>query len=70
MFCQREADIRDKQTFDNRVRRGLGGEKPTYVVDPKIDLVTWKLDAIEKEGFSSYMEKPTSMRQASESALT
>ncbi|HPB65690.1 MAG TPA: glutamine--fructose-6-phosphate transaminase (isomerizing) [Spirochaetales bacterium] len=26
-------------------------------VDPKIDTITWKLDAIEKEGFSSYMEK-------------
>jgi len=26
-------------------------------VDPALDQVTWKLDAIEKEGFSSYMEK-------------
>lgn len=26
-------------------------------VDPTLDQVTWKLDAIEKEGFSSYMEK-------------
>ena len=26
-------------------------------IDPKIDLVTWELGAIEKEGFSCYMEK-------------
>lgn len=26
-------------------------------VDPKIDHVTWELDAIEKEGFACYMEK-------------
>jgi len=26
-------------------------------VDPTLDQITWKLDAIEKEGFSSYMEK-------------
>jgi len=26
-------------------------------IDPKIDHVTWELDAIEKEGFSCYMEK-------------
>jgi len=26
-------------------------------VDPKVDQVTWKLDAIEKDGYSSYMEK-------------
>jgi len=32
-------------------------DRDDRAVDPKIDLVTWKLDAIEKEGFSSYMEK-------------
>ncbi|OHD23447.1 MAG: glutamine--fructose-6-phosphate aminotransferase [Spirochaetes bacterium GWB1_59_5] len=32
-------------------------DRDDQVVDPKIDLITWKLDAIEKEGFSCYMEK-------------
>jgi len=32
-------------------------DRDDRLVDPKVDLVTWKLDAIEKEGFSSYMEK-------------
>jgi glucosamine--fructose-6-phosphate aminotransferase (isomerizing) len=32
-------------------------DRDDQVVDPTIDLITWKLDAIEKEGFSCYMEK-------------
>jgi len=32
-------------------------DRDDQIVDPKIDLITWKLDAIEKEGFSCYMEK-------------
>jgi glucosamine--fructose-6-phosphate aminotransferase (isomerizing) len=32
-------------------------DRDDRAVDPEIDLVTWKLDAIEKGGFSTYMEK-------------
>ncbi|GAB1455183.1 hypothetical protein MASR2M48_04900 [Spirochaetota bacterium] len=32
-------------------------DRDDKAVDPKMDMVTWKLDAIEKEGFSTYMEK-------------
>jgi glucosamine--fructose-6-phosphate aminotransferase (isomerizing) len=32
-------------------------DRDDKAVDPKVDRITWKLDAIEKEGFSCYMEK-------------
>jgi len=32
-------------------------DREDHAVDPKIDIITWKLEAIEKEGFSCYMEK-------------
>jgi len=32
-------------------------DRDDRAVDPKVDRITWKLDAIEKEGFSCYMEK-------------
>src|SRR5512146_2173463 len=35
-----EAEVRE---FDTRVHKGLGGEKPTYAVDPKIDGVAISL---------------------------
>ncbi|HOW19069.1 MAG TPA: NAD-dependent DNA ligase LigA, partial [Phycisphaerae bacterium] len=35
-----EGEVRE---FDQRVRKALGGEKPTYVVDPKIDGVAISL---------------------------